>query len=90
MTQSEIRERVWQYISENFLYMRPNVAVGPDDSLLRTGVIDSLGVMELIELVESLGAIKVAEDEITEANFGTLNSIARYVDQKMKSAAPTV
>ena len=86
MSQNEIRERVWEYLRENFLYMRPDLVVNPDDSLLRAGVIDSLGVMEVIEFVESLGRIKVDESEITEANFGTLNAIARFVEQKIESA----
>ena len=86
MTHEEIRERVWAYLVENFLYMRPNVRVDPDDSLLRAGVIDSLGVMEIIGMVEEMAGIKVSEDEITEANFGTLNAIARYVAAKAQGA----
>lgn len=82
MVESEIRDKVWTYLKESFLYMRPDLQVRPDESLLRAGVIDSLSVMEIIGFVEELGGFQVAEDEITEANFGTLNAISRYVLSK--------
>jgi acyl carrier protein len=83
MTQAEIRDKVWAYILENFLYMRPNLQVDPDDSLLRKGVFDSLGVMEVIGFIEETFGIAVEAEEVTEAHFDTLNSIARYVAAKL-------
>ena len=88
MTQAEIRERVWAYIVENFLYMRPNLQVDPDDSLLRKGVFDSLGVMEVIAFIEESFGIAVEQEEVTEANFGSLNAITRYVAAKLEGATP--
>ena len=88
MTQAEIREKVWAYIVENFLYMRPNLQVDPGDSLLRKGVFDSLGVMEVIGFLEETFGIAVDQEEVTEANFDTLNSIARYVATKLDGAKP--
>lgn len=85
MTQAEIRDKVWAYIVENFLYMRPNLQVDPDDSLLRKGVFDSLGVMEVIGFVEETFGIAVAQEDVTEANFGTLNAIAAYVEASLKA-----
>jgi len=89
MTEAQVRERVWAYIVENFLYMRPDFKVEPDDSLLRRGVFDSLGVMEVIGFIEETFGVKVAQDEITEAHFDSLNSIARYVLAKLAGARPS-
>lgn len=86
MTHAEVAERVWAYIVENFLYMRPEFRVRPDDSLLRRGVFDSLGVMEIIGFLEETYGIQVEQQEITEANFDTLNAIARYVVAKLDAA----
>lgn len=86
MTEAEAKEKVWAFLAESFLYMRPDFRVDPDESLLRAGVIDSLGVMEVIAFVEDSSGIQVAEDEITEANFGTLNAIARYITSKVGAA----
>ena len=88
MTEAEIRERVWAYLVEPFLYMRPNLQVDPDDSLLRNGVFYSLGVMEVMGFIEEAFGIAVEPEEVTEAHFGTLNSIALYVVSKLDGAKP--
>ncbi len=84
MTEAEVRERVWAFIVDNFLYMRPETSVGPDESLLRKGVFDSLGVMEVIGFLEETFGIQVAQEEVTQANFDSLNAIARYVVAKAR------
>ena len=50
-----------------------------DASLMGNGIVDSMGVMEMIEFIESEFGVKVDDTEITEENLGTLNAIARYV-----------
>jgi len=79
MTETETRGRVRAYIIENFLYTRPHFSFGDDDSLLRKGVFDSLGAMEVLEFVGNAWRIHVPETDITEANFGTVAGIARYI-----------
>jgi len=82
MTEAEVSLRVRAFVVENFLYMRPDFELHGDDSLLRRGVFDSLGVMEVIGFLEDTFGIEVGQDEVTEANFGTLDAIARYVVRK--------
>ncbi|HET7791554.1 MAG TPA: acyl carrier protein [Gemmatimonadales bacterium] len=81
----DVQERVRAYVRENFLYMRPDWKLGDDDPLLRTGVVDSIGVIELVEFVQGEFRIGVAEEEITEQNFGTLAAIARFVSSKIRA-----
>lgn len=82
MTTSTVLARVRQYVIENFLYMRPDFPLDDDDRLLGRGVIDSMGVMELTEFLGAEFGIEVADTDITEANLGTLKTIARYVMAK--------
>jgi acyl carrier protein len=83
----EIIERTRGYIVENFLYMRQDVVIEPSDSLLGRGIIDSMGVVELLGFVEEAFAIAAADEEITEGNFGSLDGIARFVLHKRAAAA---
>lgn len=85
MNESAIRSRVSDFIFENYLYMRPDFELGDDQSLLGQGVIDSMGVMELLEFLEDTFAIVVEEDEITEDNLGTLNAIVGFVAAKQRA-----
>lgn len=71
--------RVRTYVQDNFLYMRPGFAVADDESLFDRGVIDSMGVVELIGFLESEFSVVVREDDLTEQTLGSLSSIARYV-----------
>jgi acyl carrier protein len=78
-------DRVRQYLDENFLYMRTDVILREDDSLLGGGVIDSMGVMEIVAFLESEFGIEVEDADVTEDNLGSLGAIARYVDAKVTS-----
>lgn len=77
-----IMSRVRWFVQENFLYMMPDFELGDDDRLLERGVVDSMGIAELISYVESEFGIIAAEDEISEANFGSLRSIAKFVARR--------
>jgi Acyl carrier protein len=79
-------ERVRQYILENYLYMRPDARLGEDEPLLANGIIDSMGVMELIAFLEDEFSVTVGDTEITEANFGSLRTIAEFVLAKQPDA----
>ena len=80
-----IKAEVRRYVGENWLVMRQGMTVGDDESLLLRGVIDSLGVVDLVSFVEQRWDIKVDAPEIVEANFGTFNAIARFVHDRVRS-----
>ena len=82
MTQQDINDRVREYICENFLYMRQEYEFSDTDSLLGHGILDSMGVIELITFLQDEFAIQVGDEEITEDNLGTLEAIAGYVHAK--------
>lgn len=82
MTDQTIAQTLRSFIQENFLYMRPDLQYGNDDSLLAKGVIDSLGVMEIVGFLEERFEMTVEQDDVTEQNFGSVAAIARYVAAK--------
>jgi acyl carrier protein len=79
ISESSVISNVRAFVNENFLYMMPDFELADDDRLLEKGVVDSMGISELISFVESEFGVVTAEDEISEANFGSLRSIARFV-----------
>jgi acyl carrier protein len=82
MNEQTVLEQARNFVVENFMYMRKVKTIGDEESLLRTGVISSLGMMEVVEWVESTFGVSVDPDEITEHNFDTLRGIARFVLSK--------
>lgn len=83
-----IADRVRAFLQENFLYLRPaDFSLHDGDRLMERGVIDSMGVVELISFLEDTFAIRVQEDEISEANLGTVRAIAAFVSRKRPATA---
>jgi acyl carrier protein len=87
LPESQIRERVRHFLDENFLYMRPNFVLGDDDRLLERGVVDSMGVAEMVTFIEDEFGIKTSDEDISEANLGSLTAIGRFVSQKRTTMA---
>lgn len=80
--QSEIIRKVRGFVQENFLYMHSNFHLADDDRLLDKGVIDSMSIVEMISFVEREFGVAATEEEISDANFGSLAGIARFVSEK--------
>ena len=78
----EVQKEMRVFIEEQFLYMRPDTELGDTDHLLDLGIVDSLGFVELVEEVQTRYGVTVADTEITEENFGSIDAIARFVEQK--------
>jgi acyl carrier protein len=57
-------------------------AIEPDQDLLAGGLIDSLGVTQLVAFLEDRYGIRVGDDELTPTNFCTLASIEGFVSSK--------
>lgn len=83
MTEEQIRAQVRAFIEQEFLYMRPGVVIADDDSLMKKGVLDSMGVLEVMQFLADTFGVTPADDEITEANLGSLSAIAGFVHARM-------
>jgi len=81
-TEDQVLAQVRGFIEKEFLYMRPDVVLSDDDSLMKKGVVDSMGVLEVMQFLSDTFEVAPADDEITEANLGSLRAIARFVVQK--------
>lgn len=81
MSQSEpeILAKVRAFIEREFLYMRPDFKLNDGDDLMKAGVVDSMGVLEVMNFLDEEFGVTLNDDEITEANLGSLQAIARFV-----------
>lgn len=86
MHETEIRERLRAYIIENFLYADHQAQLEDDDRLLDRGIIDSMGVLEVVGFLESEFAVLVDDQDITEQHMGSVASLVRYVTAKRAAA----
>lgn len=70
------------YITTTFVTDPSANPIAPDDNLLLSGLIDSLGVMQLVAFIQAENGIKVEPREITLKNFKTINSIVGFIERK--------
>lgn len=80
------KEQVRLFIVSNFYVNDPSIMTD-DLSLLRQGIVDSTGVLELITFLESQFGIRVLDEEILPDNLDSISRIAAYIEQK-KAAHP--
>jgi len=58
--------------------------VGNGDNLLESGIIDSLGVLELVTFMQQEFALAVADEDLTPENFQNIESMARFVERSLE------
>lgn len=76
-----------EFIVENFLYGDRGRTPGPDDSFLELGIIDSTGVLELVQHLEQTFTIKVLDSELLPENLDSIRALVAFVRRKAPTAA---
>ena len=69
-------------IIDNYLKGAGSDRLSDDDSFLKKGIIDSIGVIELTSFIQNRYGIKIKVTEIVPENFDTLNNLERYITKK--------
>jgi acyl carrier protein len=71
-------------------YIKKELAVGSkrniqmEDDLLSAGIIDSLGVLQLVAFIEDQFNIQMPDEDVVLENFQSVNSLANYLDNYQK------
>jgi acyl carrier protein len=84
----DFAKRISKYVSENLLYVDEGFEYDYDTSFIGEGLIDSMGVMELLSYVQSEFDIRVDQQEVTPDNFDSINKLAAFVERKQRVLAP--
>ena len=82
----DVREMVRGYIVENFLFGDESPLTGDGISLLDEGIIDSVGVMELVAFLEQDFDISVEDDELVPGNLDSVSNLVGFVGRKLAAA----
>ena len=79
-----IEEQIKEFILKNLLYSNNGFPCTDDDSFLDQGIVDSLGIMQLVVFVEEKYKISIEDWEITPMNFDSVSKLAGYIRTKSK------
>ena len=82
-----IEDQLKDYIAKNLLFSDNGFNYEDDASFLEEGIVDSIGVMELIAFVEETFGVKVEDHEVTPDNFDSVNKVAAFLRSKLNGNA---
>jgi acyl carrier protein len=88
MTGNRVSLQIRKFILDKFPLARKQ-QIKDSDHLLESGVLDSLGVLDLVSFVEQEFFVHVADDELVPENFQSIDRIAAFIESKSSPSRHT-
>ena len=82
----DLREKINNYIVENFLFGDTEPLTDDAMSLLDNGIIDSTGVMELVAFLEGDFGLDIEDEELVPENLDSVANLVGFVTRKQAAA----
>ena len=82
----DFKGKIRSFIVDNFLFGDDD---GLDDqiSFLDSGIVDSMGILEIVNYINEEFQVTVADEELLPENLDSINNIANYLSNKLQSVA---
>jgi len=81
-----LKDQIREFIMENLAHAKGITSFSDDESLMESGVIDSLGIFRLVSFLEEELRVRVSDEEINAETLKSVNSIEQLVLSKKKIA----
>jgi acyl carrier protein len=85
--ETEVKDQLRDFISTSYLFGDVTRMPRDDDSLIESGIVDSTGILELIEFLEENFGIQVSETETVPENLGSIAGLTRFVSAKVNGSS---
>ncbi|KKG18700.1 hypothetical protein EO98_06585 [Methanosarcina sp. 2.H.T.1A.6] len=79
----QIKNGILDYLKDNS-FMERGTVLRDSDSLTQNGIIDSIGLLELIDYICETYSIEIPEDMLTPENFDSLQGITDLITRLAK------
>jgi acyl carrier protein len=76
-----VEESIKKFITDEILHSGSSATLTSDRLLLEEGILDSLGLQQLVAFLESEFAIKIDDDYLMPENFESVRAIAAFVSE---------
>ncbi|MDW7646091.1 MAG: acyl carrier protein [Desulfuromonadales bacterium] len=77
-----MKDQIRKFIVENFLF-GDGQGLNEETSLLDSGIVDSTGILELIEFMGDYFSVTVEDEEMLPENLDSINNIFNYLTRKL-------
>jgi acyl carrier protein len=75
----ETQKILTDYIKQDLLKGR-KVNLTPEEDLLGAGIIDSLGILQLVAFIDESFGYQVPDEDVVYENFYSIQALANYLD----------
>jgi acyl carrier protein len=82
MNDLEVEQRVRQYLVGNHRFHGTPEALSSDYRLIERGVLDSMGIFEVVSFLENHYGIQIEDQDLVPQNFESLKAISKLVTKK--------
>jgi acyl carrier protein len=79
-----VENTVRRFITDELHFDGP-ATLSDDFPLIEGGVIDSLGIFQLVSFLENEFSIEILDEELVPEHLGTIRDIARLIESKRGS-----
>jgi acyl carrier protein len=83
MQEVEIRDEIKKYLVQQFPLAK---VISDNEALLGNGILDSLGILEVVGFLERQFQIAIADDDLVPAHFQSISTITAFVKEKQNGA----
>ena len=85
--ETEIGPIIRQYIQDNFVFRSGSPALAETDSLMERGLLDSMGVLEMVTFLETRFGIRIPDEEVLPQNLDSVGRLTEFVRNKLSRKA---
>ena len=68
------------YIKKEIM-RNPKATLSEDEDLLSTGILDSLGILQLVAYIDKTLGIQIPDEDVVYENFMSVNALDNYLQQ---------
>jgi acyl carrier protein len=84
---AQLKTEIRDFIVDNFLFGEGGESLTDSQSLVEAGLIDSLGVAELVAFIESRYGVVAEDEELVPDNFDSIDRVAAFIEHKRSTRA---
>jgi acyl carrier protein len=81
---ASVKDQIREFIQRDLASAKGISTFSDSESLMESGVIDSLGIFRLVAFLEEAFRVRIGDEEITHDNLKSVDSIEQMVVSKLK------
>ena len=85
--EKDIVDIISQFILDNFILGDQKENIDENISLYEKRIVDSTGVLEIVDFLEETFGIKIKDDELVPDNLDSIKKMSKFVQRKIDNAS---